>query len=95
MAKKFVKQNYYSNELKREVVEKYKTGSAGYIRLGKEYGIPYHTISNWVTADKNGKDIYQPSQRGKNQHKAEVDYKTQVEILKKMELFLKRQQEIK
>ena len=40
------KNNRYTPELKKEIMDKYKSGYAGVIILGKEYGISYHTIQS-------------------------------------------------
>ena len=90
MAKKGQKQNIYSNEFKKEVLEKYHSGYAGTRRLGKEYNIPQHTIDTWLYMEKQGKNVYFESRKGMGGRKKvkDIDYKEQYEILKKMEKFL-------
>ncbi len=91
------KNNKYTPEFKREIMDKYKSGYAGVKILAKEYGISFHTIKTWLRMEQEGKNIYNTSKKGRSGRKlnSEIDYKTQVEILKKMEEFLKLQQEIK
>lgn len=90
----------YSEEFKKEILDKYNSGYAGSHCLAKEYGISYHTIDNWVTKQTKNPDGVITDKRHtnsgnfKNKDK-DIDYKTQCEILKKMEEFLKHQQEIK
>ena len=97
MAKKGQKQKVYSIELKKEVMKKYYSGYAGTRILGKEYGIPQHTIDTWISMEKQGKNIYFESKKGIGGRKKEkdIDYKEQYEILKKMEKFLMQLREKK
>ena len=97
MATKGQKQKFYTNKLKKEVMQKYYSGYAGTRILGKEYGIPQHTIDTWISMEKHGKNIYFESRKGMGGRKKEkdIDYKEQCEILKKMEKFLMQQREKK
>lgn len=86
----------YSEEFKKEILDKYNSGYAGSHCLAKEYGISHHTIDNWVTKQKKNHDSVVIDKRHTNSgnfKNKDIDYKTQVEILKKMEEFLKLQQE--
>ena len=58
MATKGQKQKVYTNELKKEVMQKYYSGYAGTRILGKEYGIPQHTMDTWTSMVVDWIDFY-------------------------------------
>ena|GEM_PF-732165 len=95
MAKKGQKQKIYSNEFKKEILDKYHSGYAGTRILSKEYGISQHIIDTWIYMEKHGKNVYFESRKGMGGRKKvkDIDYKEQYEILKKMEEFLMQHRE--
>ena len=58
MPTKGQKQKVYTNELKKEVMQKYYSGYAGTRILGKEYGIPQHTMDTWTSMVVDWIDFY-------------------------------------
>ena len=91
MAKKGQKFNKFDMNLKKEVLEKFKSGMYSRNQLSEEYGIPSGTISNWIYLPEKSLSI---AKRGRPKND-EIDYKARYEILKKYQAFLKEQQEKK
>ena len=94
MASKGQKFSKYSDDLKKEIMDKVKQGMS--IRyVAKQYNIPSGTIFTWVDK-KNHPEKVTGNKRG--HHKKPVsldDWKERYEILKKYQAFLKAQQERK
>ena len=97
MAKMGQKFQSYSNDLRLEIVTKYYNNEGSTRSLGKEYGISYKTIDNWIQKHKrtgyNFKDN-RPITGGRRKEE-NIDYKERYEILKKYQTFLKAQREKK
>jgi len=91
MAKKGQKFNKIDTNIKKEVLEKFKSGKYSRKQLSGEYGIPSGTISNWIYLPEKSLSIVK-SGRPKNDV---IDYKARYEVLKKYQAFLKEQQEKK
>ncbi len=87
---------HYSDDIKNEIIKKYINHEASLGGLGKEYGISYKTIFNWLRKyKKNGtveNDIGHKRGRPKETN---IDYKERYEILKKYQEFIKAQREKK
>ena len=92
MAKKGQKFNNYTKELKEEILKKYYEQYVPTTVLGKEYGIPYKTIKNWIYQQKQGKDVLidtKDSRKGRpKKETGAIDYKERYEILKKFQDFI-------
>ena len=91
MAKKGQKFNKIDTNIKKEVLEKFKSGKYSRKQLSGEYGIPSGTISNWIYLPEKSLSIVK---RGRPKNDV-IDYKARYEILKKYQAFLKEQQEKK
>lgn len=96
MASKGQKFNKYSDELKKEIIQKYLDGKGTARSLGKEYGISYKTIDTMIYRYhhpelKVGGKIGRPKEKDLTKE----DYKERYEILKKYQAFLKAQHERK
>ena len=72
----------YSRELKLEILARLANNTQSNKSIAREYGISIKTIEGWVTKQRKGIDIIEELQQ-------------QIDILKKMEKFLKDQQEKK
>lgn len=97
MASKGQKFNSYSQELKKEILDKYFSNQGSASSLAKEYNIPCKTIKNWVYKYKHGNDVlvdHRPINSG-NKKDLNIDYKERYEILKNYQAFLKAQREKK
>jgi transposase-like protein len=89
--------NKYSSELKREIMDKYKSGNGTINSLSKEYNIPLNTMRNWQRKIvKNINICIDTRNKNSGRRKEEnIDYKERYEILKKYQAFLKAQREKK
>ena len=98
MASKGQKFNHYSDDLRKEVVDKYVSGIPS-SRLEKEYNIPQKTIRNWKRKYISHPELYpglgQKRGKLKEVNLTKEDYKERYEILKKYQAFLKAQREKK
>ena len=96
MASKGQKFCKYSDEEKKEIVEKYFSGIPG-PRLAKEYDISRFTIAGWVRKEKYPELFPNQGKKGRPKEKnlTKEDYKERYEILKKYQAFLKAQRERK
>ena len=90
------KNNKYTNEFKKKVIDKYLTGNESFYSLERKYNISNSTIKNWYY-NFYKKDIDLISLKDKRGRKKEeqIDYKERYEILKKYQAFLKAQRERK
>ena len=96
MASKGQKFNKYSDELKKEIIQKYLNGKGTAKSLGKEYGISYKSIDTMIYRYKHpelktGNKVGRP----KENNLTKEDWKERYEILKKYQAFLKAQRERK
>ena len=98
MAKKGQKFLKYTDEERKEILDKYLKGIPS-PRLEKEYGIPEKTIRNWKRKYVSHPELYpgigQKRGRLKDSDLTKEDYKERYEILKKYQAFLKAQREKK
>lgn len=94
MASKGQKLNFYSPELKQEILNKYFNQNQSYSSLALEYSVSKGTIKTWVFKTKNGNNISLDN-RGKPKKEENIDYKERYEILKNYQAFLKAQREKK
>ena len=95
MASKGQKFSKYSDDLKKEIMDKVKQGMS--IRyVAKQYNIPSGTIFTWVDK-KNHPEKVTGNKRGrkKETNLTKEDWKERYEILKKYQAFLKAQRERK
>ncbi|MDD2181633.1 MAG: hypothetical protein PHW32_04625 [Bacilli bacterium] len=92
--KKHVK---YSDELKKEIMGKYKNGQGTMNSLAKEYDIPLNTVGTWQKKIIKNVDISidRRSKFSGRRKEENIDYKERYEILKKYQAFLKAQRERK
>ena len=95
MAKKGQKLRSYSDELRKEVVNKYVNGLSGRAKLSQDYDIPLKTINNWLSKYNHGYDLISKNSLKGRKKEASIDYKERYEILKKYQAFLKAQRERK
>jgi len=83
----------YSKEIKQEILEKLKTNQS-HLSLAREYGISIKTIEGWQTKYRKGIDILNDD-RLKNPNKSEKptyeELEKQLDIVKKMMVFIKQQ----
>ena len=97
------KNNRYSLEFKKMIVNEYFSGEGGTKYLGKKYGISPKTIEHWIEKAKNNIDLSIDNRgkgsRGKGKYKVKnltlEDYKERYEILKKYQAFLQARREKK
>ena len=94
MGSKGQKYNKYSNELKKEIIDKYINGNYSSRYLAKEYGISYKTIDSMIYRH-NHPEIIKTGKKGRPKNEESIDYKERYEILKKYRTFLKAQRERK
>lgn len=87
----------YDPILKETILKEYFNGNAGAKSLAKKYGIPFHTIDNWIYKIKHGKNPLIDTRATNSGRKSgmEIDYKERYEILKKFQVFLKARREKK
>ena len=101
MAKKGSQFRTYSKEFKEKILREYFDGQGGCIALGKKYGIPHQSISNWVLKAKKNIDVSSDGRgrsstgRPKTKNLTLEDYKERYEILKKYQAFLQARREKK
>lgn len=91
------KHEKYSNELKKEIMEKYINRHGTINSLSKEYNIPINTVRTWQKRIKKSVDISidRRSKFSGRRKEENIDYKERYEILKKYQAFLKAQRERK
>ena len=94
MAKKGQKYNYYSEETKSEIINKYLNEHVPSSALSKEYGISMKTVDTMIYRYRHP-ELKTGKKRGRPKNNDEVDYKERYEILKKYQAFLKAQRERK
>ena len=98
MASKGQKFKKYTNEEKKEIINKLIAGISSYF-LAEEYDIPSRTIQTWKRKFVNHPELFpnagQGSGRPKERELTKEDYKERYEILKKYQAFLKAQRERK
>lgn len=98
MASKGQKFSTYTEELKKEILEKYLNGISSR-NLAKQYNIPAGTIRMWKRKMIDHPELYlnQGLKKGpKNESNlTKEDWKERYEILKKYQAFLKAQRERK
>ena len=90
------KNNKYTNEFKKKVIDEYLTGNESFYSLERKYNISNSTIKNWYY-NFYKKDIdlmYLKDKRGRKKEE-HLDYKERYEILKKYQALLKAQRERK
>ena len=96
MASKGQKFNHYSDDFKKEIIDKYVSGIPS-SRLAKEYNIPQKTIRTWKRKYITHPDLYpglgQKRGRLKKSSLTKEDWKERYEILKKYQVFLRAQRE--
>lgn len=84
----------HSVETKKKILDSYYSGSHSVLELAKMYKISHKTIENWINKTNNGKNVLE-TKKSPGRPKKVTDYKQRYEIVKKMEKFLKQQEEIK
>lgn len=88
------KYNQYTTEFKEKIVNEYFSGQGGTKFLAKKYGIPYHSIDNWIQKRKKNIDLATDNRGKKSTGRPKAsdltieDYKERYEILKKYQAFL-------
>ena len=96
MASKGQKFNKYSDELKKEIMNKYLNNQGTINSLSKEYNINIKTVQTWINKINKNIDITIDNKYKRGRRKEEdIDYKERYEILKKYQAFLKAQRERK
>ena len=96
MASKGQKFNKYSDELKKEIMNKYLNNQGTINSLSKEYNINIKTVQTWINKINKNIDITIDNKYKRGRRKEEnIDYKERYEILKKYQAFLKAQREKK
>ena len=96
MASKGQKFNKYSDNLKKEIIQKYLNGKGSSRSLGKEYNISYKSVDNMIYRYRHP-ELKTGKKRGrpKESNLTKEDWKERYEILKKYQAFLKAQRERK
>ena len=96
MASKGQKFNKYSDNLKKEIIQKYLDGKGSSRSLGKEYNISYKSVDNMIYRYRHP-ELKTGKKRGrpKESNLTKEDWKERYEILKKYQAFLKAQRERK
>lgn len=90
------KNNKYTNEFKKKVIEEYLSGNESFYSLERKYGISNSTIKNWYyNFYKKGIDLLNLKENRGRKKEENIDYKERYEILKKYQAFLKAQRERK
>ncbi|MCD8562420.1 MAG: IS3 family transposase [Bacilli bacterium] len=84
MANKGQKLKSYSDELRKEIVNKYLNGMAGRSSLSKDYDVPLKTINNWLCKYNHGYDLISKNSLKGRRKNENIDYKERYEILKKI-----------
>ena len=84
----------YSVETKKKILDSYYSYSHSVLELSKMYEIPHKTIENWINKTNKGIDVLDTN-KSLGRPKKVTDYKQRYEIVKKMEEFLKQQEETK
>lgn len=88
--------NRYTNEFKKQIIDKYNSGLESFYSLERKYGIPHSSIKNWYyNFYKKGIDISKMKETRGRKRETDIDYKERYEILKKYQAFLKAQREKK
>ncbi len=90
MVKKGQKFNKYSPEIIAEILEKYHSGQGSSRSLGKEYGVSFRTIDNWLRKEKKGIEVtidHRKVLSGRAKEES-INYKERYEILKKYQAFI-------
>ena len=97
MAKKGQKFKRNTPELIMEILNKYHSGQGSARALGKEYGISYKTIDNWLSKEKRGIAVTVDHRKAFSGRTKEenIDYKERYEILKKYQAFIEARREKK
>jgi transposase len=95
MSKRGQKLRSYTDELRKEVVNKYINGLSGRVALANDYNIPLKTINNWLCKYNHGYDLISKNSLKGRRKDENIDYKERYEILKKYQAFLKAQRERK
>ena len=96
IASKGQKFNKYSDELKKEIMNKYLNNQGTINSLSKEYNINIKTVQTWINKINKNIDITIDNKYKRGRRKEEnIDYKERYEILKKYQAFLKAQREKK
>ena len=93
MATKGQKFKKYSTELKRKILKEYFEDGLSSYYLERKYGVPNHTVREWVRKTKLEIDVEVDHRSGRSgRHKTKnltfEDYKERYEILKKYQAFL-------
>jgi transposase len=97
MAKKGQKFKKYTDNQRKEIVNKYLNNEASPTMLSEEYNLSIKTIWNWITKYKsNNYNLKDNRPKLSGRHKEEsINYKERYEILKNYQTFLKAQRERK
>ena len=100
MASKGQKFKKYCPELKGKILIEYFEDGLSSFCLERKYGIPNHTVREWVRKTKLEIDVkvdHRPGRSGKPKTKNLTleDYKERYEILKKYQAFLQARREKK
>ena len=100
MASKGQKFKKYSPELKERILKEYFENGLSSYCLEKKYGIPNHTVREWVRKTRMEIDVkvdhrVNTSGRLKAKNLTLEDYKERYEILKKYQAFLQARREKK
>jgi len=93
-ARKGLKHKTHSKEVKLEILAKLETNQS-HLSIAREYGVSVKTIENWQTKHRKGIDITNDTRFKKVEKSDEPTYeelKQELEIVKKMQKFLKDQQ---
>ncbi len=88
---------FHSLEMKKQILEEYHNSNMSSIQLGEKYNISPNTILTWHRKYRQGIDVLTPDQRaiksGKQLKENRDDDKQRIEILKKLQKYIKSQQE--
>lgn len=90
------KNNKYTNEFKKKIINEYLLGDESFYSLESKYNISNSTIKNWYYKYyKKGIDLENLKETRGRKKEVDIDYKERYEILKKYQAFLKAQRERK
>lgn len=90
------KNNKYSNEFKKKIIDEYLSGKESFYSLESKYNIPNSTIKGWYyNFYKKGINLESLKENRGRKKTGDIDYKERYEILKKYQAFIKAQRERK
>ncbi|WP_368235656.1 hypothetical protein [Clostridium perfringens] len=90
------KNNKYSNEFKKKIIDEYLSGEESFYSLERKYNIPDSTIKGWYyNFYKKGINLETLKENRGRKKTDNINYKERYEILKKYRAFIKAQREKK